>query len=125
MVIPVSGQAASQYTTLRANLAIKNPLALGSTGYGLHPSMTALANLYSQGNVALNFNVGTFVTPLTRSSISKRLGQSAGESVFACRSAAGMANRRASRKSNHRLGRPRGRSVSRPPTRRAAPPAFR
>jgi uncharacterized protein (DUF1501 family) len=67
LVIPMSGQAASQYTTLRANLAIKNPLALGSTGYGLHPSMTALENLYSKGNVALNFNVGTLVTPLTRS----------------------------------------------------------
>ncbi len=67
MVIPMSGQAASQYTALRANLAIKNPVALGSTGFGLHPSMTGLASLYSRGNVALNFNVGTLVTPLTRS----------------------------------------------------------
>jgi uncharacterized protein (DUF1501 family) len=67
MVIPMSGQAASQYTTLRANLAIKNPLALGTTGYGLHPSMTALESLYAKGKVALNFNVGTLVTPLTRS----------------------------------------------------------
>lgn len=66
LVIPMSGQAASQYSALRANLAIKNPLALGSTGYGLHPNMTALANLYSRGNVALNFNVGTLVAPLTR-----------------------------------------------------------
>jgi uncharacterized protein (DUF1501 family) len=66
MVIPMSGQAASQYTALRANLAVRNPLALGSTGYGLHPSMTALSRLYSQGNVALNFNVGTLVAPLTR-----------------------------------------------------------
>ena len=66
MVIPISGQAASQYSTLRANLAIKNPLALGSTGYGLHPSMTALEALYSKGNVAINFNVGTLVAPLTR-----------------------------------------------------------
>jgi uncharacterized protein (DUF1501 family) len=67
MVIPVSGQAASQYTTLRANLAITNPLALGGTGYGLHPNLTALANLYSKGNLAVNFNVGTLVAPLTRS----------------------------------------------------------
>jgi uncharacterized protein (DUF1501 family) len=67
LVIPMSGQAASQYKTLRANLAIPNPLALGSTNYGLHPSMTALANLYSKGNVAVNFNVGTLVSPLTRS----------------------------------------------------------
>jgi len=29
--------------------------------------MTALSSLYSQGGVALNFNVGTLVTPLTRS----------------------------------------------------------
>ncbi len=67
MVIPISGSAASQYNTLRANLAIKNPLALGTTGYGLHPNMTALANLYGRGNVAINFNVGTLVAPLTRS----------------------------------------------------------
>jgi uncharacterized protein (DUF1501 family) len=66
MVIPVSGQAAAHYTTLRANLAVKNPLALGSTGYGLHPNMPALASLYSKGNVAVNFNVGTLVAPLSR-----------------------------------------------------------
>ena len=66
MVIPVSGQAAAGYATLRANLAVKNPLALGSTGFGLHPNMPALASLYSKGNVALNFNVGTLVAPLSR-----------------------------------------------------------
>jgi uncharacterized protein (DUF1501 family) len=66
MVIPVSGQAAAQYTTLRANLAVKNPLALGNTGFGLHPNMPALVSLYSKGNVALNFNVGTLVAPLSR-----------------------------------------------------------
>ncbi len=66
MVIPVSGQAAAHYTTLRANLAVKNPLALGSTGFGLHPNLPALASLYSKGNVALNFNVGTLVAPLSR-----------------------------------------------------------
>ena len=66
MVIPVSGQAAAGYTTLRANLAVKNPLALGSTGFGLHPNMPALVSLYSKGNVALNFNVGTLVAPLSR-----------------------------------------------------------
>ena len=37
LVIPISGQAASQYTTLRANLAVQNPLALGSTNYGPAP----------------------------------------------------------------------------------------
>ena len=67
LVIPMSGQAASQYNTLRANLAITNPLALSGTNYGFHPSMTALANLYSKGNVAVNFNVGTLVAPLSRS----------------------------------------------------------
>ena len=29
--------------------------------------MTALTSLYSKGNVAVNFNVGTLVAPLTRS----------------------------------------------------------
>ena len=111
MVIPMSGQAASQYTALRANLAVKNPLALGSTGYGLHPNMTALASLYSRGNVALKFNVGTLVTPLDTQPISEWLGQSSLQSVLAFRPAARMANGRAAGKSDHRLGRPRGRSV--------------
>jgi uncharacterized protein (DUF1501 family) len=75
MVIPISGQSASQYKTLRANLAVANPLALGSTGYGLHPSMKALQSLYSKGNVAVNFNVGTLVAPLTRSQYSSGTGK--------------------------------------------------
>ena len=32
LVIPMSGQGASQYSQLRANLAVSNPLALGGTG---------------------------------------------------------------------------------------------
>ena len=70
MVIPMSGQPAAQYTALRANLAIKNPLELGSSAFGFHPNMTALANLYGKGNVAVNFNVGTLVAPLTRTPVS-------------------------------------------------------
>src|SRR4051794_11497769 len=41
MVIPLSGAAATQYTNVRAGLAVKNPLSLGSTGYGFHPGMTS------------------------------------------------------------------------------------
>ncbi len=66
MVIPTSGTNATLYKTLRANLAVSNPVALGSTGFGLHPNLPALASLYSKGNVAVNFNVGTLVAPLTR-----------------------------------------------------------
>lgn len=66
MVIPMTGSAASNYSAIRGNLAITNPLALGGTGYGLHPNMTAVANLFAQGNAAVAFNIGTLCAPLTR-----------------------------------------------------------
>jgi uncharacterized protein (DUF1501 family) len=67
MVIPVTGANATNYTKGRGSLALSNPLALGDSGYGLHPNMTALANLYKSGILAVQANVGTLVQPMTRS----------------------------------------------------------
>ena len=67
MVIPVTGANATNYTKGRGSLALSNPLALGDSGYGLHPNMTALANLYKSGVLAVQANVGTLVQPMTRS----------------------------------------------------------
>lgn len=76
MVIPMSGSAASQYAKLRGNLALTNPLALSGTGYGMNPNMTALANLYNKTkNVAVAFNVGTLLAPITRQEYQAGLGK--------------------------------------------------
>jgi uncharacterized protein (DUF1501 family) len=76
MVIPMSGANATQYLNIRGNLAIKNPIALGSTGFGFHPHMTALANLYNQTkNVAVLTNVGTLVAPVTRDQFNAGTGK--------------------------------------------------
>jgi uncharacterized protein (DUF1501 family) len=70
MVIPMvdslTNGNATIYNKVRANLAIANPLALGQTGYGLHPNMTALQGMFNQAtnNVAIVFNVGTLVAPI-------------------------------------------------------------
>lgn len=76
MLIPMSGPNATQYTNIRGSLAIKNPLALGSTGFGFHPQMTALANRFNQTqNVAVMCNVGTLVAPVTRDQFNSGGGQ--------------------------------------------------
>ncbi|HEX4770677.1 MAG TPA: DUF1501 domain-containing protein [Bryobacteraceae bacterium] len=76
MVIPMSGAAATQYTTVRGGLAIKNPVALGSTGFGFHNDMTSLASLFNQTqNVAIMCNVGTLVAPVTRDQFKSGTGK--------------------------------------------------
>jgi uncharacterized protein (DUF1501 family) len=70
MVIPISdsltGGNATIYKNVRGNLAAGSPLALGETGYGFHPSMTALQGMFNEAtnNVAVLFNVGSLVEPI-------------------------------------------------------------
>jgi uncharacterized protein (DUF1501 family) len=70
MLIPVADRLtngnAAIYKNVRGNLAVTNPPALGQTGYGLHPSMTALQGMFNQADnhVAILFNVGTLVAPI-------------------------------------------------------------
>ena len=61
----------SNYAQIRGGLAL--PAAdlnvIGNSKgdqYGLHPSLTELASLYNNKNVAVMVNVGTLVTPLTQ-----------------------------------------------------------
>jgi len=70
MVIPMSDSLtkgnAAIYRNVRGKLAVTHPLALGQTGYGLHPSMTALQGMFNQAanHVAILFNVGTLAAPI-------------------------------------------------------------
>lgn len=76
-VIPISTPAGNPdnsytvYSNVRKGLALaQNTLhaisAANGDQYGLHPSMTELAGLYTNKNLAILANVGTLVAPLTK-----------------------------------------------------------
>jgi uncharacterized protein (DUF1501 family) len=71
-VIPSSSSGYSAYQAVRQSLAIPQASLLAVAGaggvpYGLHPSLAALHPLYTANrHLALLFNVGTLVRPLTR-----------------------------------------------------------
>ena len=74
-VIPVDSAGYSAYAKARGNasgggLALQqSSLALlnGAT-VGLHPGLTPLAEIWNQGHLAIQANVGTLVQPLTKAS---------------------------------------------------------
>ncbi|NRF67853.1 DUF1501 domain-containing protein [Aquincola sp. S2] len=68
MVVPTDGARYGQYAAVRGGLAIPagQLVALGSSGYGLHPSLAALAPHFSQGTLAPVFNVGPLYAPLNK-----------------------------------------------------------
>src|SRR4051812_40257332 len=83
LVIPLDTAEYDYYSTIRTPiLAIPSASALAlpanseSRLFGLHPSCTDLRTLYNEGKLALMFNTGTLIYPLTRalytSSSSKR-----------------------------------------------------
>ncbi len=73
-VVPINGQARSDYDSVRSSLSIPAanllPLATvnhstyGNTDYGLHPAMTALHGQAS--NLATIANMGNLITPMTK-----------------------------------------------------------
>lgn len=76
-VVPIStpgsnpANSYSNYAQVRGGLALPAASlnAIGNSKgdqYGLHPSLTELASLYNNKNVAVMVNVGTLVTPLTQ-----------------------------------------------------------
>jgi uncharacterized protein (DUF1501 family) len=76
-VVPIStpgsnpANSYSKYAQVRGGLAlpVANLNVIGNSKgdqYGLHPSLTELASLYNNKNVAVTVNVGTLVTPLTQ-----------------------------------------------------------
>ena len=65
-----AGQTAGGIALAKADLAptLLNPLVAlpGGRQYALHPSMTAMANLFNTGKAAVQLNVGPLVVPLTK-----------------------------------------------------------
>ena len=73
LVIPADTASYAAYAKSRAELAIAQPNLLSITprrysdgrSWGLHPSATALRDLFGQGRLAVLGNVGTLVRPTT------------------------------------------------------------
>jgi uncharacterized protein (DUF1501 family) len=73
-IVPVSGQARTDYVASRGDLAIPSaslhalsPAAGGGpAGYGLHPVMPEMANLFNTGKAAIVANVGGLLYPVTQ-----------------------------------------------------------
>ena len=78
MIVPFTNSAYSNYATLRgaqsaSGLALPQSSLLpitdlaGQTNYSLHPQMSGLQGLWSQGRMATLFNVGSLIKPATKS----------------------------------------------------------
>ncbi len=73
-VVPVGGQPRNDYLASRGGLAIPdaalhalNPVAGGGpAGYGLHPAMPEMAQLFNAGKAAIVANVGGLLYPITQ-----------------------------------------------------------
>src|SRR5258708_3020912 len=61
----VVGTPANGALALPAAGSVGGVLPLNGVNYGLHPSMPELQGLWNSGNVALLFNVGALVQPIT------------------------------------------------------------
>jgi uncharacterized protein (DUF1501 family) len=70
LVVPIDSRHAS-YRTMRGAVALPQAslLAAGTSGFGLHPSLTNVQRIYNQGRAAMVFNVGTLVRPTTRAAL--------------------------------------------------------
>ncbi len=80
MIVPMNAAATAAnpatfagYQTSRGNLALAQGSVLavnaGAIGYGLHPNLTNIRNLYAQNKAAMIFNVGTLVGPMTKATL--------------------------------------------------------
>ena len=70
MIVPIDSRYAS-YQSMRGAVALGQGAVLpaGSSGFGLHPSMTNVQRLYGQNRAAAVFNVGTLFRPTTKASL--------------------------------------------------------
>ena len=68
LLIPTDSTNYPIYKSVRQNLAIAQGslVQLGTTNFGLHPSLAPISPLFGAKRVALVANVGTLVTPVTR-----------------------------------------------------------
>ena len=67
-IVPTDTTRYGAYSAVRAGLAIPKAslVTLGSSGFGVHPSLAALAPAWNAGQLAPVFNVGPLFAPLTK-----------------------------------------------------------
>ncbi|MFT4111474.1 DUF1501 domain-containing protein [Silvibacterium sp.] len=74
-VVPLESSLYNQYTSLRQTLALSQSqlhqvqCATSGTLLGLHPSLTNLASIFSQGNASIIANCGPMDQPLTKAQL--------------------------------------------------------
>jgi uncharacterized protein (DUF1501 family) len=72
MIVPIDSRYTA-YQTMRGPVALTpdvlTPMAMGSSGFALHPSLANIKRLYDQQIAASVFNVGTLVHPTTKSTL--------------------------------------------------------
>lgn len=76
MLVPNDADQYSEYRNLRSDLALPSEQLLALPGqteagrnYALHPGMSALQNLYANGDAAMLANVGTLLEPVDAAAI--------------------------------------------------------
>jgi uncharacterized protein (DUF1501 family) len=67
-IVPMDASRYGQYSSVRQSLALPQGalLRLGSSDFGLHPSLQALAPIFAEGKLAPVFNVGPLNAPMTK-----------------------------------------------------------
>jgi uncharacterized protein (DUF1501 family) len=67
-IVPMDSTRYGQYSGVRQGLALPQSslVRLGSSDYGLHPSLQALAPIFAEGKMAPVFNVGPLHAPMTK-----------------------------------------------------------
>jgi len=70
-IVPMDATRHGQYSGVRAGLALPRTSlqALGTTDFGLHPSLAALMPAWNEGKLAPLFNVGPLYAPLTKAEL--------------------------------------------------------
>ena len=81
MLVPTDARY-TQYASSRTNLALPknelltiNPSNVGTTQYGLHPSLKNIASLFNQGKACMLTNVGTLLEPITKTQYEQNKGR--------------------------------------------------
>jgi uncharacterized protein (DUF1501 family) len=67
-IVPMDSTRYGQYNGVRKSLALPQSslVRLGTSDYGLHPSLQALAPIFGEGKLATVFNVGPLHAPVTK-----------------------------------------------------------
>jgi uncharacterized protein (DUF1501 family) len=67
-IVPTDASLHAAYAAPRPVLALPRSslVPLAGTGFGLHPSLSALQNVWQQGRMAVLFNTGPLARPMTR-----------------------------------------------------------